>query len=82
LFIKTFLNFVFNKNIPETNKFKYIFLNEQTLLKDVIEFYQIIYQDEKFEYDENIEQVLPKMKKSKFKQLLIWTLKNFDVNIY
>jgi hypothetical protein len=81
LFIKTFLNFVFNKNISETNKFKYIFLNEQTLLHDVIEFYQIIYQDEKFEYDENIEQVLPKMKKSKFKQLLIWTLKNFDINI-
>ena len=31
--------------------------------------------------NKNIDKILSKMKKSKFKQLLIWTLKNFDINI-
>lgn len=76
-FIKCLLDLIFDK---ETNsQFKYIIQSNKQFEK-IKQFYLAIYQDQNFIFDKNIDKILPKIKKSKWKQLLIWTYKNIVEN--
>lgn len=76
-FIKCLLNLIFDK---ETNsQFKYV-IQSNPKFENIKQFYLTIYQDQNFIFDKNIDNILPKIKKSKWKQLLIWTYKNIVEN--
>lgn len=76
-FIKCLLDLIFDKKT--NSQFKYA-IQSNPKFENIKQFYLTIYQDQNFIFDKNIDKILPKIKKLKWKQLLIWTYKNIIEN--